>query len=91
MSIPLEYGTDVTAGADVTTGTDITTGTARRRLNVWWRLAIGAVSAVLGLLPWLITGMRLPLQNLWAADTAPDAMPIVLLPFSQYALSLIFE
>lgn len=89
MSIPLEYGTDVTAGADVTTGTDITTGTARRRLNVWWCLAIGAASAVLGLLPWLITGMRLPLQNLWSADTAPGAMPIVLLPFSQYALSLI--
>lgn len=33
--------------------------------------------------------MRLPLQNLWAADTLPADMPIALLPFSQYYLSLI--
>ncbi len=49
----------------------------------------GAGAAVVGLLPWLITGMRLPLQNLWALDTWPDDMPIALLPFSQYALDLI--
>lgn len=29
----------------------------------WWVL-IGVGSAVLGLLPWLVTGARLPLQNL---------------------------
>jgi hypothetical protein len=33
--------------------------------------------------------MRLPLQYLWASDTLPDDMPVVLLPFSQYALTLI--
>ncbi len=44
----------------------------------------------MGLLPWLATGMRLPLQNLWEAATPPDAMPLALLPFSQYSLSHLF-
>lgn len=52
-------------------------------------LPIGAASAIVGLLPWLITGARLPLQNLWATATLPAGMPIVLLPFSQYAAGLI--
>ncbi|QEW01916.1 hypothetical protein [Microbacterium lushaniae] len=51
-------------------------------------LAVGAV--ILGLLPWLATGLRLPLQNLWLLPTAPEDMPLVLLPFSQYSLVLIF-
>lgn len=34
--------------------------------------------------------MRLPLQNLWAAETLPEDMPIALLPFSQYSLTLLF-
>ncbi|MCM6764438.1 hypothetical protein NB037_18650 [Rathayibacter sp. ZW T2_19] len=50
-------------------------------------IGVGAVAAVLGLLPWVVTGMRLPLQNLWGTDTT--AMPFALLPFSQYALTLI--
>jgi hypothetical protein len=50
-------------------------------------LAIGAGAAIVGLLPWLITGARLPLQNLWAADTLPGQMPIALLPFSQYSVT----
>ena len=45
----------------------------------------GAASAIVGLLPWLITGARLPLQNLWATDSLD--MPFALLPFSQYFLS----
>lgn len=48
---------------------------------------IGAGAAVLGLVPWLVTGMRLPLQNLWAVQEGPGQMPIVLLPFSQYFLT----
>ncbi|GAB3607582.1 hypothetical protein GCM10027413_29910 [Conyzicola nivalis] len=52
-------------------------------------LGIGAGAAFLGLLAWLVTGARLPLQNLWATGTLPDDMPLVLLPFSQYALGLI--
>ncbi|WP_146185003.1 hypothetical protein [Agromyces badenianii] len=60
-----------------------------RQLRTWQLFLIGVGSAALGLLPWLITGMRLPLQNLWASETLPDDMPLVLLPFSQYSLSLI--
>jgi len=51
-------------------------------------LAVAAV--VVGLLPWLATGLRLPLQNLWLLPTAAEDMPLVLLPFSQYSLMLIF-
>lgn len=50
---------------------------------------VGVVASVLGLLPWLVTGMRLPLQNLWADQAAPEDMPIVLLPFNQYFLSML--
>jgi hypothetical protein len=49
-----------------------------------WFVAIGAAAAALGLLGWLLRGPRLPLQNLWAVETLPDDMPVVLLPFSQY-------
>jgi hypothetical protein len=49
-------------------------------------LLVGAVAGVLGLAPWLITGTRLPLQNLWATLEGPDRMPLVLLPLSQYSL-----
>ncbi len=51
-----------------------------------WRYAIGVAAAVLGLLPWLATGMRLPLQNLWESPVGPADMPLTLLPFSQYAV-----
>ena len=62
---------------------------ASTRLPVWLGSVIGVAAAVIGLLPWLATGMRLPLQNLWNA-TDPDAMPMVLLPFSQYYLTTLF-
>lgn len=56
----------------------------------WWTgLLVGAGAAVLGLLPWLVTGLRLPIQNLWATETFPEQMPRALLPFSQYAITLI--
>lgn len=51
-----------------------------------WRYAIGVAAAVVGLLPWLTTNMRLPVQNLWALPTRPEDMPLVLLPFNQYAV-----
>lgn len=54
--------------------------------GVWFAIGMGA--GVLGLLPWLITGARLPLQNL-AADPSDLAMPFVLLPLSQYSLTTI--
>ncbi|MFC5501313.1 hypothetical protein ACFPJ4_03550 [Lysinimonas soli] len=61
----------------------------RRPLPSLVFLPIGVVSAIVGLLPWLVTGMRLPLQNLWATGALPAEMPIVLLPFSQYTLILL--
>lgn len=56
-------------------------------LGLW--LAIGVACAVGGMFPWLITGMRLPLQNLWATQSLPDEMPYVLLPFNQYKIFLL--
>lgn len=55
---------------------------------VW--LPVGALAAVVGLLPWIVTGMRLPLQNLWAAETLPGDMPVALLPFNQYDTDALF-
>lgn len=46
----------------------------------WW---------LVGALPWVVRGLRLPLQNLWGTDQAPDSMPLVALPFSQYSLALL--
>lgn len=58
-------------------------------MRAWLPPLLGVAAAIAGLLPWLVTGMRLPLQNLWATETLPEHMPIVLLPFSQYALTRI--
>jgi hypothetical protein len=54
------------------------------------RIVVGALAWwVIGALPWVLQGLRLPLQNLWGTDQAPDEMPLVALPFSQYFLSLL--
>jgi hypothetical protein len=63
---------------------------APRRVSWWVCPFIGVGGAIAGLLPWLVTGMQLPLQNLWASESAPEDMPLALLPFSQYSLTLIF-
>lgn len=55
-------------------------------VSVWF--LIGAAGAIVGLLPWLVTGARLPLQNL-ASDQTTTATPFALLPFSQYYLTSI--
>jgi hypothetical protein len=52
----------------------------------WVCLLLGAGGGVAGLLPWIVAGMRLPLQNLWADASTLD-MPPALLPFSQYAIT----
>lgn len=53
-------------------------------------LAVGVAAAVLGLLPWILAGLRLPLQNLWREDiTSAADMPIALLPFNQYTAGLL--
>lgn len=57
---------------------------------VWIGSLVGVAAAFIGLLPWLATGMRLPLQNLWAGEVDVTGMPVVMLPFSQYSLTLLF-
>lgn len=63
----------------------------RTKAYTWLYFPVGFGAVVLGLLPWIVTGMRLPLQNLWAFETLPGDMPRVLLPFSQYQLPLILS
>ncbi|MBO0981211.1 hypothetical protein [Microbacterium sp. SD291] len=53
--------------------------------------AIGALGGIAGLLPWLVGGGRLPLQNLWATQTMPRDMPFSPLPISQYFVALLFS
>ncbi|BDZ49500.1 hypothetical protein GCM10025867_17410 [Frondihabitans sucicola] len=53
-------------------------------------MLVGLAGAAVGLLPWLVHGAHLTLQNLWATPTVdPADMPLVLLPFSQYQLDLV--
>jgi hypothetical protein len=78
---------DTRATADDADRPDVGRHHASRPLRWWLCLLIGAAAATLGLAPWLLTGPRLPLQNLWATDALPDEYPLVLLPFSQYFLS----
>ena len=53
-------------------------------------IGVGIAAAVFGLMPWLISGIRLPGQNLWADGTLSDDMPYALLPFSQYYILMLF-
>ena len=59
-------------------------------LSWWICIPIGFASAIIGLLPWLITGMHLPIQELWEGPATAETMPIVLLPFSYFAVVVIF-
>lgn len=61
------------------------TSSQKARLGAWPSLGIGAAAAIAGLLPWLVHGMRMPLQNL--GTSTPEGL--VLLPFSQYLLTFI--
>ena len=79
MTLPIEHPS---AAADATE--------ERPPLRLWVCFLLGVGAALVGLLPWLVTGMRLPLQNLWAFETSPDRMPLALLPFSQYAITFLF-
>lgn len=62
---------------------------AEPHVNPWAALAVGVGGAVVGLMPWLTTGIRLPLQNLWAVEILPGDMPRSLLPLNQYFLVLV--
>jgi iron complex transport system permease protein len=53
-------------------------------------LAVGVAAAVLGLLPWIVAGLRLLPQDLWAEDIATAAdMPLALLPFDLHSAALL--
>ncbi len=62
-----------------------------RKVGTLACVGIGVAGAVVALLPWLATGARLPLQNLWAEPTLPGDMPRALLPFGQYAVAHILS
>lgn len=47
-------------------------------------VGLGILAGIIGLGPWVVTGMQLPLQNLWADMTLPEEMPRAALPLSQY-------
>ncbi|WP_164234098.1 hypothetical protein [Microbacterium hydrocarbonoxydans] len=57
----------------------------------WLSFLIGVGGGVLGLLPWLVGGGRMLLQNLWTVYVPPEQMPFVLLPVSQYSALLLFS
>ncbi len=59
---------------------------APRTLAVISGLVIGLLGVAISLLPHLLSGARMPLQNLWIRTTAPENMPFSLLPLSQYYL-----
>lgn len=61
-----------------------TEATRARPVSTVAALALGALAAAVGILPGLLDGGRLPLQNLWATQTLPEDMPFALLPVSQY-------
>ncbi|WZH35336.1 MAG: hypothetical protein PIR02_11165 [Microbacterium enclense] len=61
----------------------------RRRTRTPWFVLLGAAGGVAGLLPWLLTGPFLPLQNLGEGQDAAKNGPFVLLPYSQYAITTI--
>lgn len=96
MSTPTGYGSFSAPDPAPGTATDATSApspsdpspaVSRKPLAVWLWFLTGIGLAIVGLLPWIVTGMRLPLQNLWATDALPWDMPVVLLPFSQYSIT----
>src|SRR6478735_5975684 len=66
---------------------DATKASPRAELRPVHALAaasFGVLAAFIGLLPWIATGMRLPLQNLWDSELLPESMPRALIPLSNY-------
>ncbi|HLS64434.1 MAG TPA: hypothetical protein VK060_13720, partial [Ruania sp.] len=61
----------------------------RLLLPIWAYPLVGVGAVLVGLLPWIRAGLQLPLQNLWAVQTLPEDMPLVLLPLNQYYLGTI--
>ncbi|MGZ8803811.1 MAG: hypothetical protein ACXWZG_00735 [Microbacterium sp.] len=87
----------VDTGADDTRDDDRDVTARQARADEPWRwawtvaLPTGIGGALIGLLPWLLGGARLPPQVLWAQVVRPESMPIALLPFSFVTVILIFS
>ncbi|WP_394941649.1 hypothetical protein [Psychromicrobium sp. YIM B11713] len=85
MSVPEDRADAVSAHpAANARGRRSATNPSSRDLTSLKAVILGVAAGLLGLLPWLLSGSRLPLQNLWQLDTPPDAMPVSWLPLSQY-------
>ena len=61
-----------------------------RRPSFWIPLLVGVGASALMLASSWLGGLRLPLQNLWNAQTLPGDMPIALLALSQYEVFSVF-
>lgn len=61
----------------------------------WWAtllaLPAGVFGALVGLGPWILTGARLPMQDLWIDATPQSGMPFALLPLSQTTVIPVFS
>lgn len=96
-----EDKTGSTAGSTQDSGTSVTDPTSRPdrtahrpggrtpAAETGVAVLLGIAAALVGLTPWLITGARLPLQNLWANEALPPDMPLTFLPLSQYRGTII--
>lgn len=58
----------------------------RKGVHPAWGMPVGPLAVGLGLLPWLLTGARLPLQNLWVGG---GQEVFAFLPLSQYSLTAV--
>ncbi|TQL46778.1 hypothetical protein FB562_2303 [Homoserinimonas aerilata] len=74
---------DASAAADTAAGPAAEAARARL-ISAIAPFTLGALAAAGGILPALLDGGRLPLQNLWTTQTLPEDMPFALLPVSQY-------
>ena len=71
---------------------EVTTRTGEPWRWAWTvALPVGIGGAIVGLLPWLVSGARLPPQVLWVQTLRAEDMPIALLPFSFLTVILIFS
>jgi len=63
------------------------TSDAVRAVHPALAILIGAVCALVALVPWILEGGRQPVQNLWADGSFLGEMPIVLLPLGNYSVA----
>ncbi|GAA2560335.1 hypothetical protein HD598_001402 [Neomicrococcus aestuarii] len=68
------------------TSTSTAASTSSRGLAIFTGLVLGQIGTTIALLPHLLSGGLMLLQNLWIRETLPEDMPFSMLPLSQYAL-----